>query len=149
MSEIYKRIKQDIVVSMKEKNGEIVVLRSLDSAIQLSIINSKTSVITDDVVITVLEKSIKQRNESIDAFTKGNRDDLVQKEKSEVEILKRYLPKQLTEDEIATIIDDVIIETKASSIKDMGNVMKVVMTKTKGRFDSKKISSIIKQKLSS
>lgn len=148
MSEIYKLIKQDIVKSMKEKNGETVVLRCLDASIQTKKIDSKQE-ISDELVIKVLEKSVKQRRESIEAFQKGNRKDLEDKEEYELKVLLRYLPEQLADCEVEKIVNEVIQSVNALSIKDMGRVMKVVVERTKGSCDSKTVSDMIKRKLSS
>jgi uncharacterized protein len=143
---IYESIKKDIVISMKEKNGETVILRNLDSAIQLKKLDAKIE-INDALVIDIIAKGIKQREESIVMFKKGNREDLVEKEVKEIEIYKRYQPKQLTEDEVVAIIDEAIKSVGATSKKDMGAIMKVVVGKTKGLFDGKKISEIVGKKL--
>jgi hypothetical protein len=146
MSEIYKVIRSDIVKSMKERNGETTILRSLDASIQVKALNDKID-ITDSLVIDVISKGIKQREESIIMFDKGNRKDLADKEKEEIEIYKRYQPKQLTESEVVTIIEEVIQSVGATSKKDLGNVMKIVVGKTKGLFDGKRVSELVRSKL--
>jgi hypothetical protein len=146
MSKIYKFIKQDIVKSMKEKNGETVLLRCLDSSIQTKVLDARRE-ISDDLVIEVIEKSVKQRRESIEAFQKGNRDDLVKKETYELEVLTRYLPEQLADIEIEKIVKESIKTVNVLSIKDMGKVMGIVMKQTKGKADSKKVSDFVKASL--
>jgi len=146
MSEIYKSIRSDIVKSMKEKNGKITILRSLDAAIQVKVLNDKVN-ITDSLVVDVISKGIKQREESIVMFEKGNRKDLADKEKEEIEIYKRYQPKQLTEGEVVAIIEEAIQLVGATSKKDLGNVMRVVTVKTKGLFDGKRVSELVRDKL--
>jgi len=146
MNQIYNTIREDIKKSMKEKNGETTTLRSIDSAIQLKAKNLKVD-ITDDIVLDVVSKGLKQRQDSIDAFAKGNRMDLIQIEMQEMLIIERYLPEQLSDADIEVIILESIIETDAKTIKDMGKVMGMVMKQTKGKADNGKISGIIKQKL--
>lgn len=146
MSDIYKQIKKDIITSLKQKNGETLTLRSVDAIIQLVSKETKKE-ITDELVIDVLTKAIKQRQDSIDAFEKGKRPDLVEKEKYEQDVLKRYLPEQLTEKEILEIIKDAVTFVEANSIKDMGRVMGVVMPKTKGKAEGKLVSNLVKKTL--
>ncbi|MCK9441800.1 MAG: GatB/YqeY domain-containing protein [Methanothrix sp.] len=147
MSKIYEQIRKDIIVSMKEKNGETNILRNLDAAIQLKKLDNKVTEITDAIVIDAIVKGIKQREESIISFKQGNRQDLVDKEEREIEIYKRYQPEQLTEDKVILIIEDVIKAVGATSKKDMGNVMKVVTGQTKGLFDGKRVSELVKERL--
>lgn len=144
---IYEVIRQDIIKSMKEKNGELIVLRSLDASIQTKALDCKLE-ITDDLTIQVLEKSVKQRRESIEAFQKGNRKDLEEKEEFELKVLLKYLPEQLADFEIENIVKEVIQTENASSIKDMGRVMKKVIERTKGSADSKTVSTFVKKNLS-
>ena len=146
MSQIYTRIRDDIKKSMKEKNGETITLRGIDSAIQLKAKELRDG-IDDGIVLDVITKAIKQRMDSIDAFIKGARHDLVAKEVAEGKILNRYLPEQLTDDELDAIITAALIATDAQSIKDMGKVMGFVIKQTKGKADNGKISKIIKEKL--
>jgi hypothetical protein len=143
---IYDQIRKDIIISMKEKNGETTILRSLDSAIQLKKINDKVE-ITDAVVIDIIFKGIKQREESIVMFNKGNREDLSIKEEKEIEIYRRYQPKQLTEDKVVSIIEEAIKTVGSTSKKNIGNIMKIVVSQTKGLFDGKKVSELVKNKL--
>lgn len=140
---IYEEIRKDIVKSMKEKNGETETLRYLDSLIQTKALDSKTE-ISNSLVLKVIEKSVNQRRESIEAFQKGNREDLVKKEEFELEILSRYLPEQLADFEIEKIVKEAIKSENALSIKDMGRVMKVVIEQTKGSADSKTVSKFVK-----
>ena len=102
----------------------------------------------DPDVIVVIKKQIKQRQESIEQYQKGNRQDLADKEIAELAILKSYLPQEMSEAELNKIIQDVIKETQASSIKDMGKVMKAVGEKTAGRADNKVVSELVKKVLS-
>ncbi|WP_315116859.1 GatB/YqeY domain-containing protein [uncultured Clostridium sp.] len=101
----------------------------------------------DEEIIEVLAKEVKQRREAILEFKKGNRQDLVDESEEEIKILLSYLPQQLTEDEIVEIVRQAIEELGASSIKDMGKIMAVIVPKTKGRADGKLVSEIVKKSL--
>ena len=103
--------------------------------------------VSDDDIITIISKQIKTRKESILEFRKGNRDDLISKTNSEIEILERYMPEMLSESEVENEVDSAINEVGATTIKDMGSVMKVLSSKLKGRADMTLVSSIIKNKL--
>lgn len=102
---------------------------------------------TDDVIIEIIAKEIKQRRESIEEFKKGNRTDLVKAAQDEIEILLNYLPQQLTEVEIKELIASTASEVGASGMKDMGKLMGAVVPKTKGRADGKLVSTLVKEYL--
>ncbi|MFR3911723.1 MAG: GatB/YqeY domain-containing protein, partial [Clostridium paraputrificum] len=122
------------------------VISTAKSAILLV---EKTDGITADdaLAIEILAKEVKQRREAMLEFEKGNRQDLVDQSKAEIEILLNYLPQQLSEGEIRQIIEESAIEAGASSIKDMGKVMSIVRPKTLGRADGKLVSQIVKEYL--
>lgn len=144
---LVEKLKKDMVDAMKAKDKEkLTVIRMVKAALDKERIDKKVEV-NDDLLIDVVNKQVKMRNDSIDEFKKANRDDLVKQTEEELTILKDYLPEQLSEEEVNTIIDDVIKQVNASSIKDMGNVMKEVTPKVKGRADMKHVSEIIKSKL--
>ncbi len=103
---------------------------------------------TDEDVLTVLQKEVKQRRESIEQFKNAGRQDLSDKEKKELEILKTYLPEQMSEEEIREIIKETIREIGAATITDMGKVMAALMTKIKGKADGSLVSQIVKTELS-
>ena len=141
------RIYQDIVTAMKEKEKDkLSVLRMLKGSLQLESIN-KGKELTDDVVIDVISREIKQRKESIAEFTKGGREDLANETAKEIEILKAYLPEQLSEEEIVTIIDQVFARVAPTSAKDMGKVMKEVTPLVKGKADMSFVLALIKERL--
>lgn len=141
------RIYQDIVDAMKAKDKDkLSVLRMLKGSLQLENIN-KGKELTDEVVIDVISREIKQRKESIAEFTKGGRDDLASATAKEIEILKAYLPEQLSEEEIVTIIDQVFAKVAPTSAKDMGKVMKEVTPLVKGKADMSHVSALIKERL--
>lgn len=151
MSDTYKTIKADIIAAMKAKDSrKVEILRVLDGAIQLKAKNDLVP-IDEGIVIDVLGKGVKQRTESIDAYTKGNRLDLASKEQEEIDIYKSYLPAQLTESELVEIIEDAIAQVacvEPVTIRSMGAINKIVMPKIKGRADGKVVSEIVKSKLS-
>jgi hypothetical protein len=103
--------------------------------------------LTDTDVLQILTKMVKQRQESIVQFVKGNREDLAEIERHEITIVQRFLPQPLSEDEVAKIVDDAIAATGAQSIKDMGKVMGAVRGQLQGRADMGIVSGIIKSKI--
>jgi len=133
---------------MKNKDTlKLSTLRLLKGAIDLEKINKKLDTISDEDIVVIISKQIKTRKESIAEFEKGNRTDLIDKTKKEIEILSSYMPELLSEEEVTKIIDEAIVKVNASTIKDMGLVMKEVSAKLKGRADMSLVSSIIKNKL--
>jgi uncharacterized protein YqeY len=97
--------------------------------------------------MTVIRKAVKQRQDSIEQYTKGNRPELAEKERSEMELLKTYLPPELTDDEVESGVREIIASTGAQSKKDMGKVMKEAAGRYKGRVDGKKIQEIVSRLL--
>ncbi len=145
---MFDRIKNDMVKSMKEKDKvRLSVIRMVKSAIDKERIDKKIE-ITDEVVIDVLSKELKSREESKVEFLKAKRNDLVEEIDQEIKILKEYLPEPLTNEEINSIIDEVIKNNNATTIKDMGKVMKDITPIVKGRCDMRDVSNKIKVKLS-
>lgn len=142
-----ERIIEDLKKAMKQRDKvKLSVIRMVKSAIQMEELNKKRE-LTDDEVIEVISKQIKTRNDSIKEFEKGSRDDLIESTQVEIDILKNYLPEQLSDDEIVEIIDKVFDDVKPESAKDMGKIMKAVSPMVKGRADMGKISLIVKEKL--
>jgi uncharacterized protein YqeY len=121
-------------------------LRLVIAAVDYARIANKEA-LNDSQVTQVIQKEAKQRKESIDEFTKGNRQDLVAKEELELSIISEYLPEELTEIELTRIIKDVIHETKAVSISDVGIVMKTLMPKLDGRADGKRANILVRELL--
>ena len=145
---LVEQLKQDMICAMKEKDKErLTVIRMVKAALDKERIDKKIE-INDEVLIDVVNKQIKMRNDSIEEFKKASRNDLVESVSKEIEILMKYLPEQLSEDEVLSIINEIVTKLDASSMKDMGKVMQEVTPKVKGRFDMKKVSEIIKSKLS-
>lgn len=147
--DLYEKFNSDMITAMKEKDKEkLTVIRMVKGAMQLEHINNKKE-LNEELLIDVVSKQIKMRNDSIEEFKKGSRDDLVEATSAEIEILKEYLPAQLTEEEIDSIIEDAIKEVNPTSQKEMGLVMKNVSGKVKGKADMKAVSTKIREKLSS
>ncbi len=143
------RIRDDVKTAMRSKDKDrLAVLRLITAAIKQIEVDQRIT-LDDDQVISVLEKMLKQRRDSIEQFSKAGRDELVAQEASEIEIIQEYLPEQLSEDEINSLIDDAINATGAASMKDMGKVMGLLKSKLAGRADMGSVSKIIKSKLGS
>ena len=143
-----EKFQQDMIKAMKEKNKEeLSVLRMAKGAMDKIRIDQKKEV-DDQLLIEVIAKEIKSRNDSIAEFKKGGREDLVSKTENEINILKRYLPEQLSEEEVDKIIDEAFVELAPQGMKDMGKVMSMVSPKVKGCFDMGVVSYKIKSRLS-
>ena len=143
-----EKFQKDMIKAMKEKNKEeLSVLRMAKGAMDKIRIDQKKEV-DDQLLIEVIAKEIKSRNDSIAEFKKGGREDLVSKTENEIDILKRYLPEQLSEEEVDKIIDEAFVELSPQGMKDMGKVMGMVIPKVKGCFDMGVVSSKIKSRLS-
>lgn len=160
-----EKIQNDLTEAVKkEEKLESLVLRSLSAAIlnkekekryklskekpDLKVEElEKESQLTDEEVIEVISSEVKKRKEAILEFEKGKREDLVSKEKKELEILEKYLPEQLSEEEIKKIAEEAIKKIGATEIKDMGKVMAELMPQIKGRAEGAKVSQIVKELL--
>lgn len=148
---ILDTIKQDIVTAMKEKQSErLLVLRSLKTRLtekEISLREGGKRELTNEECIEVLMKAAKQRKESITQFREGGREDLAQIEEAELGIIEAYLPKMMTSEEIDIAVTEVLSETGASGMSDMGRVMGIMTSRYKGKADAGLISQIVKQKL--
>lgn len=160
-----EKIQEDLKLALREKREiELSALRMLISAINNKEIEKRTkiwkekpelrpqelkkeSILTDDEILEVVSSEIKKRKEAILEFEKGKREDLVKKEKAEMEILQKYLPEQLSEDEIKKLVKEVIEKTGAKEIKDIGKVMAELMPKIKGKAEGGLVSKIVKELL--
>ena len=144
-----EKILNDYKEAMKSKD---TLKSSTLSFLRAEMINvaraKKKKSLDDNECISVIRKQIKARQDSIEQFTKGNRQDLADKEAKELEILKSYLPPELEADEIKKIIEEAISLTNAQEMKDMGKVMKEVTAKVEGRADGKLVSDLVKERLS-
>lgn len=142
-----EQLNKDMIDAMKAKDKDrLTVIRMVKAALKQEQIDHKKE-INDDLLIDVVNKQIKMRKDSITEFEKGGRKDLVDKTQAEIDILMKYLPEQLSHDEVKKIIDEVFTEVKPTSVKDMGKVMKEATAKLKGKADMKEVSTIVKEKL--
>ncbi len=137
-------ITQDIKQAMKEgEKVKLSVLRMLKAAIKNKEIDLRKT-LSDEEILGVIRSMLKKSNDSIAMFEKGDRQDLVDKEKAEAAVISSYLPKALSREETESIVKAVIKSSGASSIKDMGSVMKEAIAKTEGRADGKLLSGIVR-----
>jgi hypothetical protein len=118
----------------------------LQSAIKQEEVDSRKELTGDDIT-AILQREAKRRRESITEYESGGREDLVQQEREELEIIEEFLPRQLSEAEIAVIVDEVIAETGVTSSKEMGKVMGQVMARVKGLADGKQVNQVVRDKL--
>lgn len=149
---IREQIKAKLIESMKAKNEQATgTLRLINAAIKDKDIEARPkgnpNGIDDSAVMSLLQSMIKQRKESIEMYRQGHRDDLAAKEQAEVDIIQSFLPQQMTEEEMKVAIRDVITQTGATSVKDMGKVMGTVKAKYAGRMDMGRASGLIKAAL--
>ena len=149
MSEILlSSIQEEVKNSLKSgEKFKASTLRLIVSALKLEEKN-KAKTLTDNEALEILTKMIKQRKDSISQFETANRLELAQKEKDEIEIIQNYLPEQLTEEELSALIDEIIEEVNAESVKDMGKVMGVLKPKITGKADAGIASGLVKKLLS-
>ncbi|WP_419787949.1 GatB/YqeY domain-containing protein [Pseudodesulfovibrio sp.] len=145
-----ERIDKDYISAYKAKETtKVAVLRHLKTAIKNRMVEEKSATLSDDAVLDLIAKQVKQRKDAFDQYSKAGRDDLAQVEAAEMVELEAYMPKQLTDDELSAAIDAVIAQMGASGMKDMGKVMGAVLAAHKGQVDGKKASDMVKSKLSS
>ena len=143
-----EKLLQDFKEARKEKNelkkNTIMMVR----AAILQIEKDTQKELNDDAILEILAKEIKKRKDSLEDIEKSGREDLIKQVNDEMAIIKAYLPKELSLEELEKIIEEVIAETGATSMKDMGKVMQAAKAKTAGRADNKVINEIVKEKLS-
>ncbi len=144
--ELKDELKKSMLAKDTEKTG---VLRMVISALGYYEIEKGGAgyEATEEDVMTVLQKQVKQRRDSVEQFKAGGRDDLVENEMKEIAMLEPYLPQQMGEEEIAKLVDEAISSTGASSAQDMGKVMGALIPKTKGKADGAIVSRIVREKL--
>ena len=141
------RIRDDMKAAMKGgEKRRLGIIRLILAGIKQREVDERVE-LDDSQVLAVLDKMVKQRRDSISQYEKAQRTDLIEQEAFEIEVLKEYLPEALSEQEIATLITDVIAESGAESMRDMGKVMGLVKPQVQGRADVGKVSSLVKQKL--
>ena len=142
---------EKLTADMKEamKHGEkerLSVIRLVRGAVRQAEIDGKKT-LSDDEIIGVITKEVKMRRDSIEEFERGNRADLVEKMQAEIAILMPYLPEQLSADEVRRIVEAAVSEVGATTAKDMGKVMGVLMPRVKGRADGKLVNEIVRSLL--
>jgi uncharacterized protein YqeY len=143
MGDLTEKIRTELTAAMKARDAErLSTLRMLQSSFKYQQIEVGHE-LSDEEAMTVIRKAVKQRLDSIEQFTKGNRPELAEKERREMELLKTWLPPELTDEEIEAGIREVVASTGAQSKKDMGKVMKEASAKYKGRVDGRKIQEIV------
>ena len=151
MSKLFEKINLSLNESIKKKEADrVLTLRSIvsqkkDKEIELRSTDQKE--ILDSDVVTILNKMMKQRKESIEMYEKGGRTDLAEKEKFEISVIEEFLPKQMSDDEIVKSCKEAITESQAQSIKDMGKAMKILKDKYLGTMDFAKAGKILKEQL--
>ncbi|MFW5734785.1 MAG: GatB/YqeY domain-containing protein [Oceanidesulfovibrio sp.] len=144
---LLSRIEQDFLTAYKAKDEvRVRVLRALKTAAKNKHVELGREP-NDDEILDLLGKEAKQRHESVEQFTKGDREDLAAKERDELDILQDYLRRQLTPEETQAAVDAAIQKTGASSMKDMGAVMHELMASYKGRIDGKSVSGVVRSRL--
>jgi uncharacterized protein YqeY len=145
---IKEQIKEDLKNAMKSGETEKRdVLRMLDSVIKNREIekNKREDGLDEEEVLEVVASAIKQRKDSIEQYADGGRDDLASKEKAEVDILKEYLPEQMSEEELVVVIKEIVQETQAKDKSDLGKVMGVAMGRVKGKADGNKVRKVAEE----
>ena len=144
---ILEKLNLDLKDAMKNKDSfALSVIRMAKGAIQLESINKKKD-LNDDEVVGIISKQIKLRKDSITEFEKAGRNDLVEQNKAEIELLQKYMPEQFSVEEINNIIDEIFGKINPTSSKDMGLIMKELSPKLKGKADMGYVNSVIKDRL--
>lgn len=147
MSALKDRITEQVKTSMKARELEKVkVLRNVQSVIKQIEIDRKVD-LDDAGVLEILQKQLKQRHESLNVFQDNGREDLAQKEQFEIDIINEFMPQQMSDEELAALINEEIAAQGASSMQDMGKVMGALKTKTAGRADPAVMSQLVKKAL--
>ena len=147
---LQQQVNSDIITAMKAKDeASLRALRAIKSAMLLAATaeGAKGDTCSDEEAVKLLQKLAKQRKESIEIYEKNGRTDLAKTEKEELEVIERYLPKQMSEEEIKAILGDLIKEVGASGSSDFGKVMPLAMKALAGKADGKVISTVLKQLL--
>ncbi len=141
------KLMEELKKAIKEKDQvRVSVIKLLRAELKNAKI-AKMADLTEEDFIKILRKEVKKREEAIEMYRKGGREDLAKQEEEELKILKEYLPPELSEAELERIIDEAIEKVGATSMKDMGKVMKEVMAKVAGRADGSKVSAMVRSKL--
>ena len=148
MSQIFNQLTNDMKESMRNKDkNRLTTIRMAISAIKQKQIDEKVE-ITDEVALAIIIKMIKQRQDSYSQYVQADRMELAEIEQAEIEILTKYMPKQLSDDEVVSIVQEAIESVGTASMKDMGKIMALIKEKISGRSDMGKVSAIVKSNLS-
>ncbi len=146
---MFEKVNNDLVAAMKSGDKfTLSVLRMLKSAIIYEQTNGEKHELTDDDIMSVIKKQVKTRKTSMEEYLSYDRKDLADNLQKEIDILSKYLPEELSDEELIKIIDEIIIELKPDGMKGMGMVIKAASAKCGAAADMKKVSSIVKEKLS-
>ena len=140
---------EDMKQAMKDKESgklRLSVIRMARANIKNIDIDEKRE-LNDDEVLAVLVKEVKMRQDSLEEFAKAGREELVEQAKQEIAILRKYLPEQLSDEELRALVEEAVAETGAAGPKDMGKVMAALMPKTRGRADGKRINTMVRELL--
>ena len=142
-------LSEDMKQAMKDKESgklRLSVIRMARANIKNIEIDEKRE-LNDDEVLAVLVKEVKMRQDSLEEFAKAGREELVEQAKQEIAILRKYLPEQLSDEELRALVEEAVAETGAAGPKDMGKVMAALMPKTRGRADGKRINTMVRELL--
>ena len=152
---IKERITEDLKQAMKERERErldvlrMLRARILEREVELRSREGRDYSLSDEEAMQVISAYAKQRRQSIESYREAGRDDLADKEERELKLVEVYLPEQLSDEEIESIVEEAVSKTGASSPADLGSVMKEVMPKVQGRADGKRVSQIVRDRLAS
>ena len=145
---LLKRLQTDMITAMKNRNKDtLAVVRMLKASVQ----NAQIEVghdLTPDEEVAVMSREYKQRKESLEKFQKAGRQDLIDKTNNELKVVEKYMPKQLSADDVKKIVTETVQQVGAASMKDFGKVMGAVMPKVKGQADGKLVNQTVKETLS-
>ena len=144
-----QKLREDLKQAQLNKDElTVATLRLLLSEITYAKVAKGSEVLSDEDIISVVQKAVKQRKESIEIFKKGGREDLASKEEEELGVLQKYLPEQISDEELTSIVEESINVIGASTIADMGKVIGAVMGKVGQRAEGSRVSAVVRSKLS-
>ncbi len=145
---IKEQLTADMKAAMKAHDkAKLSVVRMARGAVRQAEIDGGHKELGDEDIIAILSKEVKMRRDSLEEFKKGGREDLIAQTQGEIDILMTYLPQQLSEEEIKALVDEAVAKTGASSMKDMGKIMGMLMPKVKGRADGKTVNTLVRAAL--
>lgn len=145
---LLKRLQTDMITAMKNRNKDtLAVVRMLKASVQNAQIEAGHD-LTPDEEVAVMSREYKQRKESLEGFQKAGRQDLIDKTNNELKVVEKYMPKQLSADDVKKIVTETVQQVGAASMKDFGKVMGAVMPKVKGQADGKLVNQTVKETLS-